>query len=89
MSEPNDSGVILVIDGDATNLEALRTMLGPIGRVAVARSGEDAVGVARGARPLVILLNVVLPGIDGYETCRRLKDDPKSRDAAVILISSP
>ncbi len=87
MSLPHDADVIQLVDGDAANVEELREMLGSLGRVVVAHSGEDAVGVARGARPLVILLNLVLPGIDGYETCRRLKDDPKTRDAAVILVS--
>ncbi len=87
MSPSHDAGVIELVDGDAANLEELGRMLGSLGRVVTARSGEDAVGIARGARPLIILVNEVLPGIDGYETCRRLKDDPCGRDAAVILIS--
>ena len=57
-------------------------------RLFVARNGEDAIKVARRARPMVILLDVVMPGIDGYETCRRLKDDPETRDAAVIFLSA-
>ena len=54
----------------------------------MARSGEDALKVARRAKPLIVLLDVVMPGIDGYETCRRLKDDPETRDAAVIFLSA-
>ena len=63
-------------------------LAGPHDRLFVARSGEDALKVARRARPLVILLDLVMPGIDGYETCRRLKDDPETRDAAVIFLSA-
>ena len=54
----------------------------------MARNGEEALKVARRAKPLIVLLDVVMPGIDGYETCRRLKDDPETRDAAVIFLSA-
>jgi len=84
-----DVSPILLVDDDATNLEVLRqTLGGPNYRLFVARNGEDAIKVARRARPLVILLDVVMPGIDGYETCRRLKDDPDTRGAAVIFLSA-
>jgi DNA-binding response OmpR family regulator len=86
---PGDVSPILLVDDDATNLEVLRQTLGGSNyRLFVARNGEDAVKVARRARPLVILLDVVMPGIDGYETCRRLKDGADTRDAAVIFLSA-
>ena len=85
----DDAGRILLVDDDATNLDVLRKTLDDQSyRLYVARSGEDAIKIARRARPLVILLDVVMPGIDGYETCRRLKDDPETRDAAVIFLSA-
>ena len=84
-----DVSPILLVDDDATNLEVLRQTLGGSNyRLFVARNGEDAIKVARRVRPLVILLDVVMPGIDGYETCRRLKDDADTRDAAVIFLSA-
>jgi eukaryotic-like serine/threonine-protein kinase len=80
---------ILLVDDDVTNLEVLRqTLRGPNYRLFVARNGEDAIKIARRERPLVILLDVVMAGIDGYETCRRLKSDPETRDAAVIFLSA-
>ena len=57
-------------------------------RLFVTRSGESAIEVARRVHPLLILLDIVMPGIDGYETCRRLKEDPETREAAVIFLSS-
>ena len=85
----DDASRILLVDDDATNLDVLRETLGGQSyRLYVARNGEDALKVARRARPLLILLDVVMPGIDGYETCRRLKDDPETRDAAVIFLSA-
>jgi serine/threonine-protein kinase len=84
-----DAGRILLVDDEPTNLDILReTLAGPNFRLFVALSGEEALRVARRARPLIVLLDVVMPGIDGYETCRRLKADPETRDAAVIFVSA-
>ena len=75
-----DADRILLVDDDATNLDVLRQALDGRGyRLFVAKSGETALEVARKARPALVLLDVVMPGIDGYETCRRLKDDPETR----------
>ena len=84
-----DAGRILLVDDEPTNLDILREALGgPNYRLFVARSGEEALRVAARARPLIVLLDVVMPGIDGYETCRRLKADPETRDSAVIFVSA-
>jgi DNA-binding NtrC family response regulator len=84
-----DADRILLVDDDATNLDVLRHALDGRGyRLFVTRNGESAVDVARRVHPHLILLDIVMPGIDGYETCRRLKEDPDTRDAAVIFLSS-
>src|SRR6185436_17881994 len=84
-----DADPILLVDDDATNLDVLRHTLDGRGyHLFVTRSGENAIEVAHRVHPLLILLDVVMPGIDGYETCRRLKEDPDTRDAAVIFLSS-
>ena len=84
-----EPGRILLVDDDATSLDVLRQTLGDSSyRLFVARNGEEALKVARRAKPLIVLLDVVMPGIDGYETCRRLKDDPETMDAAVIFLSA-
>ena len=54
----------------------------------VAESGEEALLVAAEERPHLILLDIMMPGIDGIETCRRLKDDPVTRDCTVVFMSS-
>ncbi len=85
----DDVDRILLVDDDATNLDVLRHTLDGRGyRLFVTRNGESAIDVARRVHPLLILLDVVMPGIDGYETCRRLKADPETREAAVIFLSS-
>src|SRR5262245_26985228 len=85
----DDADRILLVDDDATNLDVLRHTLDGRGyRLFVTRSGESAIEVARRVRPGLVLLDVVMPGIDGYETCRRLKEDPETAEAAVIFLSS-
>jgi serine/threonine protein kinase/CheY-like chemotaxis protein/predicted ATPase len=84
-----EAGRILLVDDEVTNLDIMReTLASSSYRLFVARSGEDALKVARRAKPMIVLLDVVMPGIDGYETCRRLKEDPETRDAAVIFVSA-
>ena len=86
---PEDADRILLVDDEATNLDVLRHALEGRGyRLFIARSGETAIEVARRVHPQLILLDIVMSGIDGYETCRRLKVDPETREAAVIFLSS-
>ena len=80
---------VLLVDDEPSNLDLLRHALDGRGyKLLVATSGEDALKVALRARPSLVLLDVVMPGIDGYETCRRLKADPETAGAAVIFLSA-
>ncbi len=86
---PEDADRILLVDDEGTNLDVLRHALDGRGyRLFIARSGEAAIELARRVHPQLILLDIVMPGIDGYETCRRLKEDPETREAVVIFLSS-
>ena len=86
----DESSAVLLVDDDASDLRVLHQTLDGRGyTLLVARSGEDALEIARRARPLLVLLDVTMPGIDGYETCRRLKDDAEAPDTAVIFLSAP
>ena len=94
MSEPTprpaaDPDRILLVDDDPSNLDILRQTLDGRGyKLLVATSGEDALRVAQRSRPSLVLLDVLMPGMDGYEACRRLKADPATADAAVIFLSA-
>jgi formate hydrogenlyase transcriptional activator len=80
---------ILVVDDTPTNVKVLVEMLGREGyRVLVAREGESALEQARYAKPLVILLDVMMPGLDGFEVCRRLKSAPVTADIPVIFMTA-
>ena len=80
---------ILLVDDNPTNLQVLSKMLDGHGyELLVAASGETALAVARKARPMLVLLDIMMPGMDGFEVCQRLKEDAATRNAAVIFLSA-
>jgi DNA-binding NtrC family response regulator len=80
---------ILLVDDNPTNLQVLyQTLDGHGYRLLAARSGKDAIAIAERATPDLILLDVMMPEMDGFETCRRLKADPRTRDGAIIFLSA-
>ncbi len=82
-------GSILIVDDVPINLSVLMQLLGSVGyKVLVATDGESAVQQAEYAIPDMILLDVMMPGIDGFETCRRLKASPITRDIPVIFMTA-
>lgn len=83
------TGTILVVDDNPTNIQVLFDVLSEIGyRVAIAKSGEAALQRVQSYHPDIILLDVMMPGIDGFETCLRLKADPDTRDIPVIFMTA-
>ena len=80
---------ILLVDDNATNLQVLyQTLEGQGYRLLAARSGKDALSIAQRALPDLILLDVMMPEMDGFETCARLKADARTSDAAIIFLSA-
>ncbi len=80
---------ILLVDDNPTNLQVLfQTLEGQGYKLLIAKSGEDALKIARKAQPHLVLLDIMMPGIDGYETCQKLKEDPETRESAVIFLSA-
>lgn len=82
-------GTILVVDDNPTNIQVLFDVLSEIGyRVAIAKTGEAALQRLQSYHPDIILLDIMMPGIDGFETCKRLKADPTTRDIPVIFMTA-
>ena len=80
---------VLIVDDTPANLGVVVDSLEARGiRVLVALDGIEALERAAFAQPDLILLDVKMPGIDGFETCRRLKRDERTRDIAVIFMTS-
>jgi diguanylate cyclase (GGDEF)-like protein len=78
---------VLVADDDAINRQVLGELLKPEYTVVMAKSGAQALEKAAQHAPDLILLDVVMPDMDGYEVLRRLREDPATADMAVIFIS--
>ena len=80
---------VLAVDDQAPNLRLLDAVLSPRGhRVVTAASGEEALGILDRSLPDVVLLDIRMPGIDGYEVCRRIRLDPATAFLPVIMITA-
>ncbi len=80
---------ILVVDDHPANLGVLFTGLKNAGyRVLLNERGDIALQTAVEVLPDLIVLDVMMPGVDGFETCRRLKADPRTKDIPVILMTA-
>src|SRR6476659_10069882 len=81
--------LVLVVDDLAQNVRLLEAVLSPKGfRVAKASSGEEALDVLNKEHPDVVLLDILMPGMDGYEVCRRIREDPGTAFLPVIMITA-
>jgi DNA-binding NtrC family response regulator len=80
---------ILIIDDEPNNLDVLRNCLTEAGfKVSVVDTGETALQLIEHIKPNLILLDVIMPGMDGFETCRRLKNDEVTKDIPIIFITA-
>ena len=89
MSEANGAKpTILVVDDTPENIDVLRGILGEDYTIKIATSGELALKIAAAQPPDLILLDVMMPGMDGYETCGQLKANPRTRAIPVIFVTA-
>ncbi|MHA4868061.1 response regulator [Duganella sp. PWIR1] len=79
---------ILVVDDEASNLQLLRHILQDHYRLLFAKDGPRALELARTEQPQLILLDVMMPGMTGYETCKLLKADPRTAAIPVIFVTA-
>jgi len=80
--------VILCVDDEAANLRLLEKLLVPRGYVVVsAASGKDALRKIKSQAIDLVLLDIIMPGMDGFEVCRQIKEDQKLRDIPIIMIT--
>lgn len=87
-SEPQPPRV-LVVDDVASNLDLIAQALEPAGyEIYVARNGEEALRIASRAEPHLILLDVMMPGVDGLTVCKRIKADPALAAIPVIFVTA-
>jgi sigma-B regulation protein RsbU (phosphoserine phosphatase) len=89
MTQPSTQKTILIVDDTPINIGVISGALKDSFATKVATSGEKALAIAAGTdKPDLILLDIMMPEMDGYEVCRRLKADPETRDIPVIFLTS-
>lgn len=89
MGKTPNNGFILIVDDNPTNLSVLCEALNSEGfRFRVAVDGESAIAQVERNQPELILLDVQMPGIDGFETCRRLKANPVTQNIPIIFTTA-
>ncbi len=79
---------LLLVDDQRVNILALNELFGDQCEVFIAQNGEQALQVCRMSLPDLVLLDVQMEGMDGYEVCQRLKADPITRDIPIIFITA-
>src|SRR4029078_10021022 len=89
MSGLGDARLILIVEDNERNMKLARDVLQFHGfRTVETVSGEDGVTMARNNHPDVILMDISLPGIDGVEATRQLKDDPSTADIPIVALTA-
>ena len=87
--EQPGKATILAVDDNPQNLELLRHLLADEFRVRVATNGQRAIDICRSVPPPdLLLLDVMMPVMDGFDVCRQLKGDPRTRDIPVIFVTA-
>ena len=88
-AEGSPAGRVLVVDDVARNVRLLEAVLGPAGYVVIsAGSGEEALSAIAGAPVDLVLLDIRMPGMDGYEVCRRLRADEATSFLPIVMVTS-
>lgn len=80
---------ILIVDDNASNLQLIANALSSLNiEMLYATSGMEAVTLAVQNKPELILLDIMMPGMDGFATCRKIRAEPKTRDIPVLFITA-
>jgi CheY-like chemotaxis protein/serine phosphatase RsbU (regulator of sigma subunit) len=85
---PSTKSTILVVDDTPDNISVLRSILGTDYAIKIANSGRLALEIAATQPPDLILLDIMMPEMDGYEVCKHLKADPLTRPIPVIFVTA-
>ncbi len=89
MDEQIKRQTLLIVDDEPVNIKIFLEMLRSDYTIKVATDGEKALQIAQSDNPPdLIILDVMMPGIDGYEVCRRLKAEPRTKDIPIIFVTA-
>lgn len=89
-NQANELPTVLIVDDNAQNLELLEAYMDDLPEVNVLRAtnGLEALQQVADAHPDLILLDIMMPKMSGFEVCKRIKTDPKTRDTIIIMVTA-
>ncbi|MCX9081394.1 MAG: response regulator [Candidatus Methanoperedens sp.] len=79
---------VLIVDDDPINIELLEGYLSKEYDILKAFDGNEALIIVESNPPDIILLDLIMPGINGYQVCKKLKDDPKTNHIPIVIVTS-
>ena len=80
---------VLVVDDSDTELSNIKNIVSNTGCIVLsAKSGIEAVALAKKEQPDIIFMDIIMPDMDGYEATRKLNNDPSTRDIPIVFVSS-
>jgi PleD family two-component response regulator len=79
---------VLIVDDDPINIELLEGYLSKDYDILKAYDGNEALIIVEATPPDIILLDLIMPGINGYQVCKKLKDDPKNNHIPIVIVTS-
>ena len=79
---------ILIVDDDQTNIKFLKEILEDDFQIKTVTSGEEALDIIYDYKPRILLLDIMLPGINGYDVCQKIREDERLSDMKIILVSA-
>ncbi len=89
MEQNNQNSMVLIVDDTPKNIQVIGSILMQQKyRISVAKNGREALKVVKDVKPDIILLDVMMPELDGFETCKQLKESPETRDIPVIFLTA-
>lgn len=89
MAEPQDVPKILIADDNAQNVELLEAYLSGLDcELKAAADGEETLQIVQAWKPDLILLDVMMPRLSGFEVCKKLRAEPRSRDTLVLMVTA-
>jgi len=79
---------VLIVDDEPFNIELLEGYLSKEYDILKAHDGSEAITIVEATPPDIILLDIIMPGINGYKVCKKLKDDPKTNHIPIVIVTS-
>lgn len=79
---------MLAVDDNLNNNIIVEELFGDLYDLRIATTGEEALEIAQTFQPDIILLDIMMPGMDGYEVCRRLREYPSLKDTKILMVTA-